>query len=154
MNKWIFKIFVVQSLSHVWLLVTPCTAAFQVSLSFTISQTLLKLLSIEPVMLSNHFILYCPLLLLLSIFPSTGVFFNEWKRWPKYWSSIFASGGQSIGAPSSASVLPMDIQGWFPFGLTGLISLLSKELSKVFCSTTGRRHYDISSLSCLWLLIV
>ena len=68
-------------------------------------------------------------------------------------NQLFASSGQSIGAPPSASVLPVNIQGWFPFGLTGLISLLSKGLSRVFSSTTGQCHYDVSSLSCLWLLI-
>ena len=79
---------VVQSLSHVWLFVTPRTAAFQVSLSFTISQSLLKLVSIESVMPSNHLILCYPLLILPSIFPSIRVFSNESAlhiRWPKYW---------------------------------------------------------------------
>ena len=69
-------------------------------------------------------------------------------------NQLFTSGGHSIGVPPSASVLPMNIQGWFSFGLTDLISLLSKGLSRVFSSTTGQCHYDISSLSCLWLLIV
>ena len=55
-------------------------------------------------------------------------------------SQFFASGGQSIGASASAPVLPMNIQGWFPLGLTGLISLLSKGLSRVFSSTTVQRH--------------
>ena len=55
-------------------------------------------------------------------------------------SWLFASGGQSIGASASASVLPMNFQGWFPLGLTGLISLLSKELSRVFSSTTNWKH--------------
>ena len=79
--------FVVQSLSHVGLLVTPWTAAHQASLSFTISQSLLKLMSIESVMPSNHLILCLPLLLLPSIFPSIRVFSNESAlciRWPKY----------------------------------------------------------------------
>ena len=71
------------------LFVTPCTAAHQASLSFTISQTLLKLKSIELVMPSNHLTLSHPLLLLPSILPSIRVFSNEWAlciRWPKYWS--------------------------------------------------------------------
>ena len=67
----------VQSLSHVQVFVTPWTIAHQASLSVTNSQTLLKLMSIKLVMPSNHLILWCPLLLLLSIFPSIGVFFNE-----------------------------------------------------------------------------
>ena len=79
--------FVVQSLSHVRLLATPWTAAQQASLSFTVSWSLLKLMSIESVMPSNHLILYLPLLLLPSIFPSIRVFPNELAlciRWPKY----------------------------------------------------------------------
>ena len=82
----------VQSLSHVRLFVTPWTAACQASLSITNSQSLLKLMSIEPVMPSNHPILCRLLLLLPSIFPSIRVFFNESVlhiRWPKYWSFSF-----------------------------------------------------------------
>ena len=77
----------VQSLSCVWLFVTPWTAAHQASLSFTISWSLL--MSIKSVMSSNHLILCHPLLLLPSIFPSIRVFSNEsalWIRWPKYWN--------------------------------------------------------------------
>ena len=83
----------VQSLSHVWLFATPCTAACQASLPITNSQSLLKLMSIESVMPSNHLILCCPLLLLPSIIPSIRVFSNESTlhiRWPKYWSFIFS----------------------------------------------------------------
>ena len=83
----------VQSLSHVSLFVTPWTSAYQVSLSITISQSMLKLISTELVMPSNHLILCCPLLLLPSIFPSTRVFSNESglrMRWPKYWSFSFS----------------------------------------------------------------
>ena len=83
---------IVQSLHHVQLFVTPWTAACQASLSFTISWSLLKLMSIESVMLPNHLILCCPLLLLPSDFPSIKVFSNELAlciRWPKYWSFSF-----------------------------------------------------------------
>ena len=79
---------VLQSLSRVWLFATPWTAAHQASLSFTISQSLPKLMSIESVMLFNHLILCCPLLL-PSIFPSSKIFSSESAlliRWPKYWS--------------------------------------------------------------------
>ena len=96
----------VQSLSHVRLFGTPWTAACQASLSITNSQSLLKLMSIESVMPSNHLILCHLFLLLPSIFPSLRVFFNE----------FFASGGQSIAVSASASVLPMNIQNWFPLG--------------------------------------
>ena len=103
---------------------TTWTAAHQASLSFTISQSLLKLkvqllssMSIESVMPSNHLIVCCPLLLPPSIFPSIGVF-------PM--SQSFTSGGKNIGASASASFLPMNIQGWFPLELIGLVYLLSK----------------------------
>ena len=83
----------VQSLSHVWLFVTPWTAARQASLSITNSQSLLKLMSIESVMPSNHLILCYPLLLPPSIFPSIRVFSNESVlhiRWQNYWSFSFS----------------------------------------------------------------
>ena len=83
----------VQSFSHVWLFATPWTAARQASLSITNSQSLLKFMSFELVMPSNHLILCHPLLLLPSIFPSIRVFSNESVlriRWPKYWSFSFS----------------------------------------------------------------
>ena len=88
-----FQISSVQSLSYVWLFATPWTAARQPSLLFTISQSLLTLMSIESVMPSNHLFLYCPLLLLPSIFPSIRVFCSESVlpiRRPKYWSFSFS----------------------------------------------------------------
>ena len=84
---------VVQSLSCVQLLLTPWTAVYQISLSFTISQRLLKLKSIELVMPSNHLILCCPLLLPPSIFPSIRIFSSELAlciKWPKNWSFSFS----------------------------------------------------------------
>ena len=98
--------------------VTPWTATHQASLSFTISQSLPKLLSIESEMPSNHLILCHPLLFLPSIFPSIRVFPNELAhliRWPKYWSFSIS--------PSK------DYSGLTSLALTGLISLQSKELS-------------------------
>ena len=109
---------VVPSLSRVRLSVTSWTAARQASLFFTISQSLLKFMSIESVMPSNHLILCHPLLLLPSIFPSI-------RSFPM--SQLFALGSQSFGALASASFLPVNIQGLFPLGLTGLISLQSKD---------------------------
>ena len=106
---------------------TPWTAAHQASLSFTISQSLPKQISTESVMPSNHLIHYHPLLFFPSIFATSGSFPN---------GPPFASGGQSIGASASASILPMNIQGLFLLGLTGLISLLFKECSRIFSSTT------------------
>ena len=121
----------VQLLSHVWLFATPCTALRQVSLSITNSQSLLKLISTELVMPSNHLIHCRPLLSCLQSFLASGSF-------PM--SQFFASGGQSIRVSASASVLPMNIQDWFPLGWTGWISLQSKELSRVFSNTTVQKH--------------
>ena len=117
------------------------TAAQQAFLTFTISQSLLKLMSIESVMLSSHLILCHPLLLLPSIFTSI-------RSFPT--SQFFTSGGQSIGVLASASVLLMNIQDWYPLGLTGLISLQSKGLSRVFSNTTTQKHQFFCVQHSLW----
>ena len=111
---------VVQSHSSVWLFVTTWTAACQASLSFTDSQNLLILMSIELMIPSNHLVLS-----LFSFYPQS---FPESDSF--LMSQPFLSGGQSIGA--SASVVSMNIQGWSPLELTGLISSLSKGLSSIF----------------------
>ena len=132
-------VIVVQLLIYVRLFVTPWTAVHQAFLSFTISLSLFDLMSIEswchPTISSSvtPFSSSCP------SFPASGSFTVSW---------LFASGGQSIGA--SASVLPVPIQGLFPLGLTGLISLLSKGLSRVFSSTTVGKHQFFSLLLCPW----
>ena len=122
-------------------------SACQVPLPFTLSQGLLKFMS---EILPNHLILHCSLLRLQS-FPASGCFPT---------SQFFASGGQSIRNSASASVFPMNIQGWFPLGLTDLISLLFKGLLGVFPSTTVGKHQFFSTQSfswsnshiCTWLL--
>ena len=107
------------------LFATQWTEAGMAPLSFTIIWNLLKLMSIASLMLSSHLI-YCHLLLLsLSIFPSIKVSYNE---------LVFTSGGQSIEA--SAYVLQMNMQGWFPLGLTDLISLMSKGQTLEFSPAT------------------
>ena len=117
----------------------PWTAAHQASLSFTISWSLLKLMSIASVMPSNHLILCHPLLLLLSIFPNIRFFSNESAlhiRWPKYWSFSF-------------NISPFnEHQDWSPLGWTGWISLQSKGLSRVFSNTTVQKHqfFELSFL--------
>ena len=120
----------VQSLSCIWLVATPGTAACQASLPITNSWSVFKLTSIELVMPSNHLIFCRPLLLPSSIFPT--------------------SGGQSIGASNSASVLPMNIQYCLPLGLTGLISLQSKGLSRVFSNTVVQKHHFFGAKLSLW----
>ena len=130
-QTWVSNLFIVQLLSSFQLFATPWAAACQALWSFTVSLSLLKLISIEWVMPSNHLIPYCVLLLLPSIFSSIRVLYND---------IVFTSGGQSIGASVSASALPMNIQDWFPLGLTGLIPLKSKRLSRVFFSTTVQKH--------------
>ena len=95
-GKYFFLEFIfisVQSLSHVQLFATPCIATYQDSLSFTNSQSLLRLMSSKLIMPSNHLILYCPLLFLSSIFPSIRGFSSESVlpiRWPKYWNFSFS----------------------------------------------------------------
>ena len=113
----------VQSLSRVRLFATPWTAACQASLSITNSQSLLKLMSIESVMPSNH--------LILQSFPASGSF---------QMSQLFESAGRSTGVSASASVLPMYTEDWFPLGWTVWISLQSKGLPRVFSNTTVQKH--------------
>ena len=103
----------VHLLSHVWLFVSPWTAACQASLSITNSQSLLKLTSIASLMPSNRLSFVVPFFSRLQSFPASGPFLM---------SQFFASGGQSIGGSASASVLPMNIKDWFPLGWPGWIS--------------------------------
>ena len=133
MEIWKFSVWWIcfQSLSRVGLFATPWKdAASQASLSFTVSWSLLKLMSVESMTPSNHIsssaVLFSSY---LQSFPASGSLLM---------SQLFASGGQSIG--TSASVLSMYIQGLFPLGLAGLISLLFKGLSRVFFSTTIQKH--------------
>ena len=121
---------VVQWLSHVWLVSTACTVPCQASLSITISGSLLKLMSIELVMPSNHLILCYPLLL-PSSFPSIQIFSSESAlliRWPKYWSF-------------SSSIIPSnEYSGLTSFRMDWLALLQSKGLLRVFSNTTVQKH--------------
>ena len=119
---------VVQSLSCVWLFATLQTAAQQASLSFTISQSLLKLMSIESAMPANHLILCHPLLLLPSIFPSIRVFPNESAlpiRWPKYWSFSF-----SISPSNKYSGLIFFRIDWFDLAVQGALKSLLQQTTQ------------------------
>ena len=140
MNRQKSRLFVVWLLSYVWLFVIPWTAAFHASQSLVISQSLPKFIPLN--WWCHSTISSClPLYLLLSIFPTLRVFSNEPAlhiRWPKYWAS------------ASASVRPMSIQGWFPLGLTGLITLLSRGLSRFFSSTTVQKHQFFGAHLSLW----
>ena len=120
---------------------TPWAAALQASLSITNSWSLLKLMSIELVTPSNHLILYRPLLLLPSVFPSFRVFSNESLlhiRWPKYWSFNFSI------SPSNeySGLISLRIDCW--------ISLQSKGLSRVFSNTTVQKHQFFGAQPSLW----
>ena len=132
---------VFQLLSHIWLFATPWTPAQKASLSFTISLSLLKLMSTELVMPSNHLILCTPFSFCPQSFPASGSFPMNW---------LFVSDGQNIIASASASVLPMNSQGWFPLELTCLISVLYKQLSRIFSSLTIRKHQFSGAQSSLW----
>ena len=127
---------VVQSLRCARHFATLQTAAHQASLSFTISQNLLKFPSIDSVMASNHVLFCCPFSSHPQSFPAPRSFLVSW---------LFTQGGRSIGASASASILPKNIQRWFSLGLTGLISLLSEGLSGVFSSTTIQKHQFFST---------
>ena len=124
---------VVQLLNLIWLFATPWPATHQASLSFTVSCSWLKLMSIESVMpsiLSSH-PLSSPSPPALNLFQHQGLF---------EWTGTLHQGAK-VGASASASVLPMTIEGWSLLGLTGLISLLSEGLSRVFSSTTIQKHH-------------
>ena len=131
----------VQSLSCVWLFVTPWTAAHQASLSITNSGACSSSCALSwwchPTISSS----VVPFSSCLQSFPASGSI-------PV--SQFFAPGGQSIGASALASVLPMNIQDWFPLGLTGWISLQSKGLSRVFSNTTVQKHQFFSPQFSLW----
>ena len=103
-------------------------------------RVLLKFMSIESVMLSKYLIFFIPFSFCLQSFPASGFFLSQ----------LFTLGSQSIRASAWASVLPTNIQGWFPLGLTGWISLLSKGLSRVFSSTTVWKHQFVSAQPSLW----
>ena len=131
---------VVQSLSRVRLFTTPWTAAHEASLFFTISQSLLKLMSIEwcqPTILSS----VVPFFSRLQYFSASGSFLM---------SHFFPLGSQIIGPAISASVPPVNSQDCFPLGLTGLISLLSKGLSRVFSNTTVQKYQFFGAQPSLW----
>ena len=131
----------VQSLSRVRLFATLGTAACQASLSIANSRGLLKLMSIESVVPSDHLIFCHPFLLLPSSFPSIRVFSNELflpMRWPRYWSFDFS-------ISSSNEYSEMVSLGW-----TGWISLLSKELSRVFSNTTVQKYQLCGAQLSLW----
>ena len=134
-----FQFSLVQSLSPAWLFATPWTAACQASLSITSSQS-----PHNPCPLSQ----WCHPMISSSSAP----FFSCPRSFPAYgsfpMSQLFALGGQSMRA--SAPVLPKDSQGWFPLGLTSLISLQSKGLSSVFSSTTIWKHLFFGTQLSLW----
>ena len=136
----------VQSLSTVWLFVTPWTAALQAPLSITNSQSLLKLMSIELVMISNHLILCSPLLLLASLFLQIRVFSSESVlciRWPKYWSFSF-----SISPSNGYSRLVSFRNEWFDIlAVQGnLKNLLQHHSSKAFILVLSF-PYDLTLMS-------
>ena len=139
--KSIYVFVVVQLLSRVRLFAPPWITALWASLSFTTSQNFLKIMSIELVMPFHHLIFVVPYSFCPQSFPASRTFTVSW---------LFASGGQSIGASASAWVLPMSVQDWFPLGVTGLISLLSKGLSRVFFSTTIQKYQFFSVQPSLW----
>ena len=129
-----FQFSLVQSFSHVQLFATPWTAACQAFLSITRVYSNSCPLSrwCHPTILSS----VVPFSSCLQSFPTSGSFLR---------SHLFASGGQSIGVSASASVLPVNIQDWFPLGWTGWISLQFKGLSRIFSNITVQKHQFFGS---------
>ena len=134
---------VVQSLSCVQIFVTPWTKACQAPLSSAVSQSLLKFMSIESVMLCNHLILFWSLLLLPLFFSQHNGLF----KWVDSLHQLTKVLGLQL---HSALVLPVNIQGWFPLGMTGLISSQSKGLARVFSSTTVQKPQFFGAQLSLW----
>ena len=135
-------IVIIQSLSCIWLFATPWTAAHQASLSFTISRSLLQLMSVESMMSSNHFILCYFLLLLPSIFPSIRVFSNESAlriRWPMYWRFSF-----NISPSNEYSGLISFRTYWFDLAVQGALKSLLQHHSSNFKSQMKKRMDDKS----------
>ena len=126
----------VHSLSHVQLFVTPWTEAHKASLSITNSQTSLKLMSLNW---------WCHPTISSSVIPFTSHLQSFSVSGSFQMSQFFTSGGQSIGVSASTSVLPMNTQDWSHLGWIGWISLQSKGLSRVFPSTTVRKHQFFSA---------
>ena len=132
-SEWVYTcayIFISQ-FSHIWIFVTPWTPALQASLSITTPRVYSNSCPSSrwcPPIISSPVI---PFSSCLQSFPASGSF-------PM--TQFFASDGQSVGASTSASVLPMNIQDGFPLGLTGLMSLQSKGFSRVFFNTTVQKH--------------
>ena len=121
---------------------TPWIEACQAPVSSTISQSWLKFMSTELLILSNHLILCRSSRLCLQSFPASGSFPMSW---------LFTAGGQSTSSSASATALPVNIQDWFPLGLTDLISLQSKGLSRrVLFSTTVQMHQFFETQPSLW----
>ena len=139
-TSWVYLVVAVLSLIRVWFSVTPQTAACPASLSFTISQSLLKFMSFESAILSKNLILCHFLLFLTSIFPSISVFSNESAfhiKWPEYLQLQ----------------LQHQVFQWIskvPFLLTVLIALESKGRSRVFSSTTVWKHHFFGPHASLW----
>ena len=137
LSKWFVA--VVQSLSCVWLFVTPWTAAHQASLSFTISWSCSN---------SCPLSLWCHPTISSSVVPFSSCLQSFPASFLMSW--FFTSGGQSIGASASASVLQMNIQNWFPSRWTGWISLQSKGLSRVFSNATVQKCQFFDAQPSLW----
>ena len=152
-----FNLSLFRSLSHVQIFVTPWTTVHQASLFFTISQNLLRFMSVELVILSKHLTLCCPLLLLPLVFPSVRFFVGFFPsepalhtRWPKYLSFDFSISPSNEYSLNNEYWIEIIFQ-WilFPLGWTGWISLQSKGLSRVFSNTTEFKSINSSALSFL-----
>ena len=138
---WVVQLSSVQSLNHVWLFATLWTAERQASLSIINSQSYLN---------SHPLSWWCHPTISSSVVPFSSRLQSFWASGSFPMSQFFASDGPSIGVSASASVLSINIQDWFPLGLTSLISLQSKGLSRVFSNTTFQKHQFFCAQPSLW----
>ena len=135
------RILVVQSLSHIQLFETPWTAHTRLTCPSPSLRAFSNSCSLSQ---------WCHPTILFSVVPFSSCLQSFPASESFLMSQPFASGGQKTGASASASVLPMNIQNWFPLGLTGLISLESKGLSRVFSNTTVQKHHLFGVQLSLW----
>ena len=138
LNRWLWQILYILLFSR-WVMSDSLDPMYYSTPSLTVPHHLLEFTQLHVHWIDDD--VSAALFFCLQSFPASGSFPMSW---------LFTSGGQSIGASTSASVLPVNIQGWFPLGLTGLISLQFKELSRAFSNTVVWKHHFFGAQPSLW----
>ena len=139
LNRWLWQILYILLLFSHWVMSDSLDPMYYSTPSLTVPHHLLEFTQLRVHWIDDD--VSAALFFCLQSFPASGSFPMSW---------LFTSGGQSIGASTSASVLPVNIQGWFPLGLTCLISLQLKELSRAFSNTVVWKHQFFGAQPSLW----